>query len=1128
MVAFFEPVQNQSVDARGESWEDDVHGHRAVRLTAALGALVAAATLAAALAACSGGGGGGPQGGVAPRGASAVDAAVTNGATTFQFRDIVALMADAPSDEERFAAASLAAQKDAGKKAAPPRPDPGAAPDYFGTANWAQSPRIRKFVDELPGVGPGGANGLGQYIPVAVPDTVTYPGSDYYELAVREYSERLHSDLPATRLRGYVQLNLGTDSAGDNTVQPAAIQYFGPLIRARRDRPVRIKFVNQLPAGSAGDLFLPVDTTVTGAGTGPRGGDDVYPTGRASLHLHGGLTPWISGGSQYQWVSPAGEASPYRSGPSLVNVPDMWFDSGGRPVGEGTPGATNDPGPGATTLYLPNAQSARFLYLHDDTYGLTRLGVYAGEAAPYVIGDDVEDELVQGNTAKASTDRAIDAPVRAGTVPEAELSLVIEDKTFVPSLDALRATDPTWDVARWGGPGSLWYPHVYMPNQNGVREQGRLSDQSIISAKGRWDYLPWYWTGYRGTVNGPVPNPLYGTVPSQPKENPGTPNLSTVPDAFHDTMLVNGTAYPYVKVGRRAYRLRILNACSDRQLNLQLYYARSNEAAETAPDGSPELQTDSGEVAMLPAQPSMSGGWPARWPTDTRVGGVPDPAAAGPAMIQFGNDGGVLPQTVTHEPTPVGLEVRNPTDQESSMGEYRSVIAITTKALYLAPGERADVIVDFSAVPAGSRLLLYNDAPAPAPNGDSRVDYYTGDRDQTVIGGAPATQAGYGPNTRTIMQFQVNGPAGPAFDVRRLEEVLPAAYAASQDPVLVPTTGYARAYGAALDQTDAAGDGAVPEVPAEERGTLTFTPLGRGYRLTLPVQGKMVSDLFDPLYGRKTAALGVDAPLSANGVRSAVPYSAIDPATEFLSLAAKVAAPEIGDSTQVWRITHDGTVSHAVTFEGFDVQVLERARRDGKARAPDPGELGWKDTVRVDPLESVMIAARPVTPAAPFALPASERPLDITIPLGEAGTFTQLDSLTAEPLLPTIVNATADFSFEARWGIHLMGGEESHAARPVVLQGTTTAPTGLTATATGSGVTLTWQAPLFPPPVTGYEIQRATDGAFTQDLRTVGPPGTGTTYTDTAATAGTLYHYRVRSTTAAGWSPWSATAEVTE
>ena len=29
-------------------------------------------------------------------------------------------------------------------------------------------------------------NELGQYIPVAVPDTTTYPGSDYYEISIHE------------------------------------------------------------------------------------------------------------------------------------------------------------------------------------------------------------------------------------------------------------------------------------------------------------------------------------------------------------------------------------------------------------------------------------------------------------------------------------------------------------------------------------------------------------------------------------------------------------------------------------------------------------------------------------------------------------------------------------------------------------------------------------------------------------------------------------------------------------------------------------------------------------------------------------------------------------------------------
>ena len=47
------------------------------------------------------------------------------------------------------------------------------------------TPGLKKFVDTLPGLGADKANDLGQYIPVAVPDTTTYPGTDYYEIARR-------------------------------------------------------------------------------------------------------------------------------------------------------------------------------------------------------------------------------------------------------------------------------------------------------------------------------------------------------------------------------------------------------------------------------------------------------------------------------------------------------------------------------------------------------------------------------------------------------------------------------------------------------------------------------------------------------------------------------------------------------------------------------------------------------------------------------------------------------------------------------------------------------------------------------------------------------------------------------
>ena len=148
-------------------------------------------------------------------------------------------------------------------------------PVYFGnTGNYANSPPLRKFVDLLPGLGPTGANNLGQYLPIAVPDTTTYPGSDYYIIELRQYVEQMHSDLPRTKLRGYVQVT-------NKGIAVSPIHYLGPLIIAQKDRPVRIKFTNKLPTGSGGNLFLPVDTSIMGAGTGPLGmSRDVHPEPR--------------------------------------------------------------------------------------------------------------------------------------------------------------------------------------------------------------------------------------------------------------------------------------------------------------------------------------------------------------------------------------------------------------------------------------------------------------------------------------------------------------------------------------------------------------------------------------------------------------------------------------------------------------------------------------------------------------------------------------------------------------------------------------------------------------------------------------------------------------------------------
>ena len=377
--------------------------------------------------------------------------------------------------------------------------NPGGTPDYFGTTpNYANSPLptldvngvplagtgIRKFMDTLPGLGPTGINDLGQYIPVAQADTTSYPGSDYYEIALVQFTEQLHLDLPPTTIRGYVQISTtvvpgnqipllypdGTPILDNKGLPVSAVDkphYLGPLIVAQsynpayapgatlptggtNGMPTRIKFDNYLPSGAGGDLFIPTDTTYMGAGVGPTGevtgiaitsggagytseptvtisgggattdatarstilngvvnslhitnpgtGYTSAPTvvisgggattdataslsyiggtaaayteNRATLHLHGGVTPWISDGTPDQWTTPATENTPYPEGVSVQNVPDM-----------------PDPGPGSMTFFYTNQQSARLMFYHDHAYGITRLNVYAGEAAGYLVQD---------------------------------------------------------------------------------------------------------------------------------------------------------------------------------------------------------------------------------------------------------------------------------------------------------------------------------------------------------------------------------------------------------------------------------------------------------------------------------------------------------------------------------------------------------------------------------------------------------------------------------------------------------------------------------------------------------------------------------------------------------------------
>lgn len=319
----------------------------------------------------------------------------------------------------------------------------------FGTGRawaFAQSPtNIRKFITTLPGLGPAGANNIGQYIPLATKTTQTFAGlaTDVYRLGVKPFGEKMHPDLPrATHFWGYYDL-----ATGDQ-------KYLAGIIVAKRRTPVLLNVTNQLP----NKALIPIDPAM---GAGPNGltvGD--LPLNRIATHLHGGFTPWFSDGTPFQWFDPSG-----LKGTSFMNLP-------------GT-----SPPRGSASYYYPMDQSARLVWYHDHAIGITRTNAHSGIASALVLVDDFEIGLVN-----------------SGLFPDlVGIPLVVQDKSFV--AQNILAQDPAW---QWGNPGNLWYPHVYEPNQTGGTGP---NPSCAINPKGRWDYGPCFGAKLPGATFYTLPTP---------------------------------------------------------------------------------------------------------------------------------------------------------------------------------------------------------------------------------------------------------------------------------------------------------------------------------------------------------------------------------------------------------------------------------------------------------------------------------------------------------------------------------------------------------------------------------------------------------------------------------------------
>jgi spore coat protein A len=333
---------------------------------------------------------------------------------------------------------------------------------------------------------------------------------------------------------------------------------------------------------------------------------------------------------------------------------------------------------------------------------------------------------------------------------------------------------------------------------------------------------------------------------------------------------------------------------------------------------------------------------------------------------QIGSEGGFLPQPILLADT-VGARKGRPTP------------------LLLGPAERADLIVDFSAVPVGMRVILYNDAPAPYPGGNDDFDFGLRERRGTNLG----------PDTRAILSFRRVAGAGESFPIP-----MPA-----PGTTLVPI---------------------LPTAPDAENG---------GFKLDIAPSSTIAFAGADYEYLPTTQELTLNESFDGFGRLSQLVGNLTDPAGAFGS--GYIAGPgehvQYG-TIQVWNIYNLTADTHPMHFHLFNVMVLRRGpfkldhagnpRSFGRGRGPDPNETGWKETVRMNPGECTTVA---VLVENPFELP--EQPSGVK---GDPATRSfswkkdSVTTVTSNPV-PSSLRLSDDLGITADeyvWHCHILEHEE--------------------------------------------------------------------------------------------------------
>ena len=442
------------------------------------------------------------------------------------------------------------------------------------------------------------------------------------EVALRQIEQQV---LPPTDINGNPLPRTPLWAYGD-PANPATFNNPGFTIEVTKDTMTTVTWRNELV--DANNTYLPhiiqdaagtplVDQTLHWANpaqaecadgsfrTDCRGISDQPYSGPVPMvvHVHGAhVGPGSDGYPEAWWL------------PAANNIPAGYATEGRFFKSANGADTANAIGQGYAIDMYPNDQPTTTLWYHDHSLGMTRLNVYAAGAGFWMIrnADDSETGLLSG-VLPGPAPAFGENPNGADRAKIREIPLAIQPKSF--NID-----------------GTQFYPanRAFFEGLG----LGQTFDQNAVDG-----------------LNIPF-------IPT------GSSDISPVwnPEAFFNTMVVNGNTWPQLEVAPERYRFRFVNASDSRFLNLSLRILKKN--------GKPGDE--------LP-------------------------------FYQIGSEQGLLPQVVQIETgfaTPLAPGAPYPKNPSQKVkGRFKQ------QALLMGPAERPDVIVDFTGLPAGTIVRMINTAP---------------------------------------------------------------------------------------------------------------------------------------------------------------------------------------------------------------------------------------------------------------------------------------------------------------------------------------------------------------------------------------------------------------------------------